>query len=194
MKHSGLPTIWDLIAEVLMTCIKLNLTIEPQNIQVGKEVIFLGKLVSKNAISIAQRHLDAINSLKSPQTYAEARKLLALLNFFRDHVQGFAVKTIDAASHVVGQRGENARHYLSMQEINFCMDASRDAKALSAVSNLLKDFPYDPEPPISYWWSTNRRGFEQQSRKLPVQFINRIMDPTDLSVWTQIHRFQLWKY
>lgn len=92
----------------------------------------------------------------------------------------------ESPTHLFGTRGENARNYLFLQEVTFCADASLDAKALSAVSNLLKDFPYDPEHPISFWWSTNRRGFEQQSRKLPLQLINRIMDPTDLSAWTQI--------
>lgn len=85
---------YDLLAFILQFCIEANLTITPANIQIGKEVIHLGKLLTNRCeIAIAQTHMEIISSLPFPTTPDLARRALAFLNYFWEFVPSFAPTT-----------------------------------------------------------------------------------------------------
>lgn len=83
-----------LLAMILEKCIKANLTVLPSSIQIGPEVVHLGKLLTKRCeISIATRHREAIRNLPFPTDPDTARRCLAFLNYFREFVPSFASTT-----------------------------------------------------------------------------------------------------
>lgn len=85
---------YDLLAIILKLCIEANLTVLPENIQIGPEVIHLGKLLTARCeIHIANRHREAINSLAFPSSPDIARRSLAFLNYFRDFIPHFAASS-----------------------------------------------------------------------------------------------------
>lgn len=82
---------YDLLAMILRLCVEANLTVLPENIQIGPEVIHLGKLLTARCeIHIASRHRQAIKSLNFPSSPDMARRSLAFLNYFRDFIPHFA--------------------------------------------------------------------------------------------------------
>lgn len=83
-----------LLAMILERCVKANLTVLPSSIQIGPEVVHLGKLLTKRCeISIAARHREAIRNLPLPSDPDTARRCLAFLNYFREFVPNFASST-----------------------------------------------------------------------------------------------------
>lgn len=85
---------YSLLAMILQKCVDANLTVLPSSIQIGPEVVHLGKLLTKRCeISIADRHREAIRHLPLPNDPDTARRCLAFLNYFREFVPNFASST-----------------------------------------------------------------------------------------------------
>lgn len=82
---------YHLLALILKLCVEANLTVLAENIQIGAEVIHLGKLLTARCeIYIASRHREAIKNLDFPKSPDIARRALAFLNYFRDFIPHFA--------------------------------------------------------------------------------------------------------
>lgn len=85
---------YEMLARMLKYCIKANFTVMPEDIQCAEEITLLGKFLNRACqITIAARHLEAIQSLRHPTTPAEARKTVAFFNYLRDFVPRFAEST-----------------------------------------------------------------------------------------------------
>lgn len=69
---------YDMLARILNRCIAANLTILPDNIQCGREITLLRKFLNKCCrITIAQRHLQALQALQPHSNPSDARKVVA---------------------------------------------------------------------------------------------------------------------
>lgn len=74
--HVGAMSREDLIEsirDVLGLLVELNCTVIPSSISYGTSIIALGKVVSEEGVSIADRHRQAIESLQAPSTPNEMR-------------------------------------------------------------------------------------------------------------------------
>lgn len=90
--NDGYP--YDLLAFILQLCVEANLTVTPSGIQIGREVVHLGKLLTNRCeIAIADRHMEIISNLPFPSSPDLARRALAFLNYFREFIPSFAPST-----------------------------------------------------------------------------------------------------
>lgn len=72
---------YDLLAFILQLCVDANLTVTPANIQIGREVVHLGKLLTNRCeIAIAQHHMEIISNLPLPSNPDLARRALAFFS------------------------------------------------------------------------------------------------------------------
>lgn len=91
------------IREVLQLLIELKCTVIPSSIAYGTSIIALGKCISIEGISIADRHLKVIESLKAPSTPKEMRSLFAFMSYFRGHIVHFSARTRTIRLFMVGK-------------------------------------------------------------------------------------------
>lgn len=91
------------IRDVLGLLIELNCTVIPSSISYGTSIMALGKLVSIDGVSIAERHRQAIESLQAPSTPNEMRSLFAFLSYFRGHIAHFSARTRWIRTYMVGR-------------------------------------------------------------------------------------------
>ncbi|MES9881488.1 MAG: RNase H-like domain-containing protein, partial [Sedimenticola sp.] len=68
-----------------------NLKLKPTKCKLLREQVeFLGKIVTKNGISISPSKIDAVTSWPIPNTQKELQSFLGFVNYHRDHVEHFA--------------------------------------------------------------------------------------------------------
>ena len=78
----------------LLTQAKLHgLKFKPAKTEFGfEEIVAVGALYKGGTISVIDKLVDAVRSLRYPRTVTEVRSLLGLFNQFRDRVPGYALR------------------------------------------------------------------------------------------------------
>lgn len=71
------------------------------------EVLFLGKLLSRNGVSINPENIASVEAWKPPKSVTEVESFLGFVNYNREHIKGYAAKAA-LLYQLTGSKGRKA--------------------------------------------------------------------------------------
>lgn len=132
---------FEMLARLLKRCIAASLTVLPESIQCGREITLLGKFLNQCCqITIAERHLQAIDSIQPPTNATDVRKTVAFCNYLRDFVPRFAEATTAMRAVMNEQRPMPRDVDLEFQRLKNLLIRHLLLKAFLLDSHLVRRF------------------------------------------------------